>query len=302
MVGCRVRLLLTDAVRHISYEYLRPLSLSEIHTLHSFPLVLPDYLSRSLPQRGRRKTLYEEVTSYGIGDTWEEIHSATDIATDESNKGTEGDPELAAEFDSGEISNQTGVSQPVAQTMGSIIDPDTGVRRSARTATINLTEASEPSPIGVTSKPCAYTVLVAAFNQRVFGEPCPSLDPQTTINSAAKAALVTCNTISTSRNFATTNINVSDTTNDDADCKNNIQNRPRKTRGRPKAKARVRFAPSPSVRVFDGSRPPAEGLRGIRNIPFSWPGEIVSYKGRKCFAAFLTYLARLREDLSSVKP
>ena len=126
VVGCRVQLLLDSSTRQISYEYLRPLSLGEIHNLHSFPLVMPDHLTRSLPVRGRMKTLYEEATSQGIGDDADpEVSEGNTDGTAEEPTGKTTDPGLLCdqtaalmteEFDPPDAVRDTGVPDGTEKT------------------------------------------------------------------------------------------------------------------------------------------------------------------------------------------
>ena len=172
VVGCRVQLLLDSSIRQVSYEHLRALSLGEIHHLHSFPLVMPDHLTRSLPTRGRMRTLYEEATSQGIGDdivleTTED--TAEDTAEDDSVMETPNRPgdQLTQEFDSEDAVRDTGIPAP-NDLLGSFPDPLTGNRRSARTNVNNL----EVQKDGHATQ-CGYTCLVASLNFSLFGSSFP---------------------------------------------------------------------------------------------------------------------------------
>ena len=306
VVGCRVRLLLNNSVRQISYEYLRPMTLAEAHSLHSYPLVLPDYLDKSLPKRGRQKTLYEEVTSQGIGDHLdhhepEPTDSPEDHLTDPHTDPPEGQPsdppavDHIPEFDSDGVSYGTGVTSSAEPNLGSIVDPVTGTRRSARTAAMVTSPTANSVPATLTVAPCQYTSMVAAFNYAVFGDSCPTLTPSSSININTIKPLLApdCSDIVRPR-----------IVNVDVDVQTRIVNKVKTTdnlAGLQRGKRSVRFANFPFVSIFDPLQPPASCIRNSsQTFKPPWPEKLVLYDDRKYFHTFLTSLNRLGEDLASV--
>ena len=291
MVGCRVQLLLDSSIRQISYEHLRPLSLGEIHHLHSFPLVMPDHLTRSLPTRGRAKTLYEEVTSQGIGDDFV-LETTGDTADDPEGDDGVTDDHLTQEFDATDTVRTTGIPAPDSQ-LGSFTDPVTGNRRSARTSVHNL-QIQENLP----ATRCEYTCLVASLNFSLFGSNFPdhTIDPLLIQEKIDKRD---CSKFEDNCSFVV----------NDTPCKvtktctvmNNVlvdhsDNHQKTGYGHPLQTRRIRFSPTKTICVFN----PASPVLGLplprTSEAIREPVPLVLYRDTSYLREFVTSIRSLAAD------